>query len=198
MLVIGVVGGIASGKSFVAEQFCRLGAEAIDADRIGHEVLEDPEVIEAIRDRWGEQVIAPEGRVDRNAVANIVFAPPPEGPEQLTFLEHLTHPLIGQRMRRRVAEMADRGVQVAIVDAAMLFEANWDRYCDKIVFVEASHTQRLNRACQRGWSRAEFSAREAAQENLDEKRKRADWIIDNNGSPEHTLAQVQRFWQTLA
>ena len=86
MKTIGIVGGIASGKSLVAAQLQALGAWVVDADRLGHEVLEYPEVRDAIRDRWGDSVLGPDGRVDRAAVARRVFRDPEE-PSELRFLE---------------------------------------------------------------------------------------------------------------
>lgn len=198
MQVIGVVGGIASGKSAVAEHFRRLGAEVLSADRIGHEVLREAEVQRAIRERWGEAAFDPHGRVDRGSLARIVFAPPPEGPRERLYLEQITHPRIGKRLQQRIAELAQgNGPKAVVLDAAVLFEAGWDALCEKIVFVEAPRSQRQQRALHRGWSEAEFSAREAAQESLDDKRQRADWVIDNSGPPENTFSQVQQIWRSL-
>ncbi len=198
MVVLGVVGGVASGKSLVTEQLRSLGAAVIDADAIGHEVLAEAAVKRALRQRWGDRVFDEAGEVNRREVARIVFAPPPAGPPELALLERLTHPRIGQRIRQQVARLRDQQqVPAVVLDAAVLFKAGWDGFCDKIVFVEAPHALRRQRARRRGWSDAQFAAREAAQEDLDQKRDRSHWVIDNSGSPEHTLAQVQQFWQTL-
>ena len=199
MQVIGIVGGIASGKSAVAEHFRRLGAEIVQADLMGHEVLREAELKRAIRDRWGEAVFDANGNVDRASVASIVFAPPPKGPNELACLEQITHPRIGTKLREHIAELSRRdGLKAVVLDAAVLFEAGWDVFCDKIVFVEAPRRQRRQRALQRGWSEAEFSAREAAQESLDDKRKRADWVISNSGSSEDTFAQVRQIWYAFS
>lgn len=199
MKVIGIVGGVASGKSLVAEQLQRLGAVILEADRVGHAVLREPEIIRALRERWGDSVVDQDGQINRAAVAQIVFAPPPRGIEQLAFLEQLTHPRIGTRLQARLQELAqDRETCVVVLDAAVLLKAGWDRFCDKILFVEASRAQRVERARQRGWSEAEFAAREAAQEALEEKRNRADVVIDNSGSPTETWRQVEALWRSLA
>jgi dephospho-CoA kinase len=198
MVILGVTGGVASGKTLVAGLFARLGAEVLDADRAGHDVLRDPEVRQAIRHRWGDGVLGPDGHIDRSAVAQLVFAPPPEGPRQLSFLEQLTHPRIGDRLRRQASQLARRGdVPAAVLDAAVLFKAGWDTFCDKIVFVDVSPALRAQRAQQRGWSRQELQAREAAQRPLEFKRARADIVIDNSGTVEQTRAQVQRIWNSL-
>jgi dephospho-CoA kinase len=198
MILIGVAGGVASGKSLVSEQLASFGAEIFDADRTGHEVLRESEVKEAIRLRWGDDVFTGAGEVDRSKVAEIVFAPPPTGPEELAYLEQLTHPRIGQRLQDRMGELARCGQTVAVVlDAPVMFKAGWDKLCDKILFVDAPRDLRLARAKSRGWSEMDFEAREATQESLDLKRRRADVIIDNSSSPEHTYGQVERFWRSI-
>jgi dephospho-CoA kinase len=195
MLVIGLVGGIASGKSRVAEQFERLGATVLRADAIGHEILRRPEVEEALRRRWGKAVFDSHGRIDRSAVAQIVFG---STPEHLQFLESVTHPLIGQVMHTRLVEIAGRGdIPAVVLDAAVLLEAGWNRFCDRIVFVDAKREQQIERACRRGWSVTDLASREAVQLSLEEKRKVADWVIDNSGTIDHTFAQVKQFWNSL-
>jgi dephospho-CoA kinase len=197
MMLIGVVGGIASGKSEVAGHLKRLGAEVLDADQIGHEVLQEPEVAAAIRRRWGPEVFDSQGRVDRRRLADIVFAPPPRGPEDLAYLEQLTHPRIGERVRARLDELARTGrTPAAVLDAALMIEAGWARSCDCLLFVDAPREQRLARAQHRGWTAAEFSARESAQTPLDVKRSQAAVVIDNSHTLEQTFAEVDRFWRS--
>ena len=199
MQVIGILGGVASGKSLVARQLEKLGAVVLDADALGHEVLRRPEVTVAIRDRWGERVIAEGGQIDRSAVARIVFADSAEGRRELEFLEELTHPKIGELLRRRLDELAMAGqAPAAVLDAPVMLKAGWDGHCDRIVFVDAPREVRLARARGRGWNEEVFSAREAAQESLDAKRERADVVIDNSSSTELTQAQIEHLWQSLA
>ena len=197
MIVVGLVGGIASGKSAVAAAFEQLGAAVIHADRIGHEVINEPSIRKSLLERWGERVFAADGSVNRKAVANIVFGPPPEGPRELRFLESLTHPRIGDGIRRQVRELARQGVQVVVLDAPVLLEAGWARHCDRIVFIDVDRQDRLHRAQQRGWTEGQFAAREAAQLSLQEKRKVADEVIDKSASFDHTLSQIQQFWRSL-
>ncbi|MBI2826998.1 MAG: dephospho-CoA kinase [Planctomycetia bacterium] len=197
MQVIGLVGGVASGKSLVARQLVELGAGWLDADRAGHEVLEQEDVKEAIRARWGPGVFAPDGRVSRPAIGGLVFGPGSEAAEKRQFLEQLSHPRIGELLGRQATRLEEAGTQVLVLDAPLLVEAGWNEFCNKTIFVEAPRKVRLSRAKGRGWSEAEFSAREAAQQALDEKRRRADVIIDNSGSPESTREQVERFWRSL-
>ncbi len=108
----------------------------------------------------------------------------------------MTHPEIGRRLAAQVEEHKDLAPLV-VVDAALLFEAGWDKLCACTAFVDAPCAARLARALQRGWTEEDFAAREEAQDSLDSKRARADWIIDNSGSVEHTEAQVKCLWQSL-
>ena len=101
MKILGILGGVASGKSTVARQFAQLGAAVLDADRAGHEVLRLPEIEAAARRRWGEEAFGPDGRIDRQRLACIVFAPGPKGRREREFLEQLTHPEIARAIRRQ-------------------------------------------------------------------------------------------------
>jgi len=220
LIILGLLGGVASGKSLVSRQLAELGAVVLDADRAGHEVLRLPHIEEAARKRWGTAVLTPEGHIDRARLAKIVFAPPPDGPRERKYLETLTHPEIGRRLLAQVDALKTVQPQspsspgkaksnfplgearklppaLAVVDAALLLEAGWDKLCDCFAFIEVPEEVRLARALRRGWTEEDFAAREAAQESLDSKRARADLIIDNSGSAEHTQAQVQRLWQIL-
>jgi dephospho-CoA kinase len=199
MQVIGILGGVASGKSLVAQQLEQRGAVVLDADALGHEVLRAPEVKTAIHDRWGNNVFTAERQVSRAAIARIVFDDTAAGRRELAFLEELTHPKIGELLRRRLEELVIAGeVQVAVLDAPVMLKAGWDDYCDRIVFVDAPRELRLERARERGWNEEVFSAREGAQKSLDAKREHADEVIDNSGSSELTQAQIEHLWQSLA
>ena len=197
MEIVGLLGGVASGKSLVAAALARLGAGVLDADRAGHEVLRLPEVIDAARKRWGEAVLGPDGQIDRRRLAAVVFSGPPQGPEERKFLEKLTHPRIGARLQEEARRLEAAGCRVAVLDAPLLLEAGWDTLCHRLVFVDAPRPIRLARALARGWSEREFAEREGVQESVDSKRKRADVVVDNSGSPEETQAQVERLWASL-
>jgi dephospho-CoA kinase len=196
--IIGLLGGIASGKSLVADCLEQLGAAVLDADRMGHEVLRQDDVRAAVRRRWGGGVVGADGQVDRKALAKIVFAPSPSGRDSLQYLEQLTHPKIGQLLKQEAETLAASGRYKALVlDAPVMLEAGWHTLCDHLLFIEAPRETRLARAVARGWTEADFVAREAAQETLDVKRRQADAIIDNSGSAESTQAQVRRLWHSL-
>ena len=196
MLVIGLTGGIASGKSFVAECFAELGCEIVDADLIGHHVLTLPNTIERIKEAFGDQVIV-DGEVDRRGLAAIVFPKNADGPsEELKLLESITHPEIGQWMKIRLLEIEQAATaQAVILDAPVMFKAQWDRFCDRIVFVHTDLKIRKQRAASRGWSEGELERREKHQLALSEKRARASNVIENSGSADETREQVQSLWK---
>jgi len=194
MLVIGIVGGVASGKSLVADQFRQLGAVVLDADSVAHEVLEEPQVRQAIRRRWDDRPFDSAGRVDRKALANIVFASSQTGSDDLAYLEHITHPRIGEKLERQIAAANAAGAIALVLDAAVLFKVGWDRFCDRIIFVDTPRSVRLRRVSQRGWNTEQFDRREASQLPLDEKRAKADTVIDNSATPEETQKQILDYW----
>jgi dephospho-CoA kinase len=197
MRIVGVVGGIASGKTMVATELERLGAVVLNADRAGHAVLDEQAVRQALIERWGRGVLTPDGTVDRQAVARIVFAASPAGPKELEFLEALTHPRIRILLERQISQLAKRGTPVAVLDAPVMLKAKWDQFCDQIVFVAAPREVRVARGLARGWSEAEFDRREAAQMPLDVKRARAERVVDNSGSATAMRRQVEQLWREL-
>ncbi len=198
MVTIGVVGGVASGKSEVARCFERLGCARLDADRIGHEVLEEPAVRQQLRNRWGAGVFTVDDRVNRAAVADRVFGASAEQTNSLQFLEELTHPRIGTRLAVERERLRLEGrVAGLVLDVALLLETGWDRLCEHLVFVEVPREMRLRRALARGWTTQQFADRETAQMPLAEKRRRADTIIDNSGTREETFQQVRSCWESL-
>lgn len=202
MQIIGLVGGVASGKSFVVREFASLGAGVLDADKAGHEALRRADVELAARARWGDAIFTSkrdenETRIERSRLAKIVFAPTPEGRAELKYLEQLTHPHIKDLLGRQLAEFETAGRQVAILDAPVMLKTGWNGFCHHIVFVDVPRDIRVSRVRQRGWSDAEFAAREAAQESIDEKRLAADMMVDNSGSAEATRSQVVDLWRQV-
>jgi dephospho-CoA kinase len=150
--IIGISGGIASGKSEVARRLADLGAVVLNADQLGHEVLLEPEVKQALRERWGETVFHDDGTVNRGAVAARVFGSTAEHELDRRFLEHITHPQISLRLRQRLETLQAERVPAIVVDAALLFEAGWHQLCDHLLFVDAPSETRRQRAAERGWS----------------------------------------------
>jgi len=169
----------------------------LDADRAGHEALRTPCVEAAARRRWGDDIFGPDGKIDRKRLARIVFEPGEKAEHERKRLEQLTHPILADSLRRQAEAFAAEGRRAAVLDAALLIEAGWNKLCDKIVFVDVPKNVRLARALERGWSEAEFEAREQAQADLDRKRAKADAVIDNSGPPEKTKMQIEKFWTSL-
>ena len=197
MKIIGLLGGVASGKSQVARLFCRQGADVLDADMAGHEVLRMPGVREAVRHHFGPSVFGPDGQVNRPALGHIVFGPGPNAPQELALLESLTHPHIRRQLRGQADRMLADGVPVVILDAPVLLKAGWDDLCDALVFVDCPESVRRARALARGWMAEDFTAREAAQASIESKRALADFVVDNSGSLGYTQSQIEKVWQTL-
>lgn len=166
----------------------------MDADQAGHEIIKTAEVRDQIRNIWGSPVFQDNGEVDRKRLGKIVFDPE-KGREDLARLESITHPGIRRLLENQIRKLKESGeFPAAILDAPVMFEAGWDEICDRIVFVESSFQNRLHRAVQRGWSREELENREAFQIPLPEKRRRANRIINNDGSLEELMDQVKQIW----
>ena len=197
MQVIGVLGGVASGKTMVARQLKELGAGLLEADRAGHEALKNEKIETAVRQRWGPQILGTDNRIDRARLARIVFAKSPDARQEREYLEQLTHPEIRRLLRKQLGHLADDGCTVSVLDAPLLLEAGWDEFCNAFIMVDSPRQLRLARALTRGWTEEDFAAREDVQKSLEVKRKHADVVVDNSGSPEQTKAQVERFWHSL-
>lgn len=196
MMVIGIVGGIASGKSAVAKCFQDLGATVLDADRIGHEVLRLESVKREIREHWGESVFNSRGEVDRAAMAKTVFGMDSASRQRLARLEQITHPLIAERMRGAMDEMRrTQATPAVILDAPVLVKAGWNRLCDKIVFVDVDAATRRQRVLGRGWSEDEWRRREALQTPLERLRPLADVVIDNSVPLGEMARQIAKIWR---
>jgi len=191
-LVIGLAGGIGSGKSTVARMLAEQGARVIHADRLAHAVLDEPAVRRRIVERWGEEVLDDDGRVCRRRLAAKVFAEESE----LKRLEALIHPRVKERVRWRLAEAT--GEETVVVDAPLLFEATLADLCQAVVFVEAPETLRRRRVVEdRGWSEAEWRLREARQMPLHVKRSRATHAISNAGTREELRRRVAALFRSL-
>ena len=191
--VIGLAGGIASGKSTVARMFEELGARVIDADVIARKLLETAAVCEKIRERWGEDLFDSEGRPDPSRIADIVFG----NPQELAALNDLVHPATCREIRAELdTALQIREAPLIVIDAPLLFEAELDAWCDVTLFIVADLDSRLLRTRgSRGWTPEEMKRRESAQMELSEKRRRADAVINNNGFPEETRSQVKQFFR---
>ncbi len=193
--VVGLIGGIGSGKSRVAEALARHGARIVSGDQFGHEALRQPDIIAQVTRRFGTGVLDEDGKVSRRRLGALVFADPAE----LRALEALVFPWIERNLESEIARgQADPKVALIVLDAAVLLEAGWNKYCNGVVYVHAPRAVRLARlAGQRGWSAKEVAARENAQMSLTEKVTRADYVVDNSGPPEQLETQIGRLLKQL-
>ena len=198
MIVVGLIGGVACGKSAVAQDFRKLGAGIVDGDEIGHQVLRQDNVKAELSSKWPD-VVDESGDLNRARIASYVFAKKSKAAaKNLDFLESVTHPEIEQRMAARIQRMAESGrFRVVILDAAVMVKAGWHKMCQKIGYVDAPLDLRRKRAVLRGMTIDQFESRERAQTDVNAKREIADFVIDNSGPPQKTYLQVQKVWQSL-
>jgi len=186
--VIGIVGGVGSGKTTAARAFAEHGGFVIDCDAVGHELLDDDIVQNELRERWGESIFAPDGSVNRSALGKIVFS----SKKYLDALNTILHPRIAARIAELViTAQADPKITIITIDAAVLFEAGWDKFCTHTIFVKAPLSQRIKRVAQtRGWSEQTLLQRESSQNSLDSKAARCSHAVDNCSTESHLKEQV--------
>ena len=191
-LLIGLTGNIGTGKSTVARMLGEMGAEAIDADRVAHEVMRaGTPVCAAIARTFGLEVLSPEGEIDRKRLGALVFA----DSVALAQLESIVHPATIEAVGRRIVATA---ADVVVVEAIKLFEAGMADAYDSIWVTTCQPEQQIERIMSaRGLSRAEAEQRVQAQPPQQEKIARADVIIDNSGPLSQTREQVQAAWERL-
>ncbi|MGR3303132.1 MAG: dephospho-CoA kinase [Candidatus Scalindua sp.] len=190
--VIGITGGIASGKSTIAKMLESLGASVINADKICHQIINTKSMSQKIIERWGEHIQDKNGRIERRKLGEIVFA----DKKELTALNKIIHPEAIKQIKNRIAKLSNESTTVAIVlDAALLVESNLIDICDVTLFVNTrKNTCKARVKNSRKWPSGEITKREKFQGSLREKREIADIIICNNQSQPDTLKQVKNFW----
>jgi len=192
----GLTGGIASGKSTVARFLEALGAKVIDADRVGHELLQPSNPVHnEVVAHFGPQVLAPGGQIDRGRLGSIVFA----DPERLRELTSIMHPRLIARVEELAEELRSRHPgAVIVVDAALIYEAGVADGFAKILVAWCRPEQQIERLMAKaGLSRQDALQRLASQIPAEEKRRRADYVIDCSGSIEETRAQVEALYPQM-
>lgn len=197
-MIVGLTGGIATGKSLVSAELKRLGARVIDADEIAREVVEPgkPAYVEIVAE-FGSPVLNPDATINRKALAERVFS----DKEALAKLNGITHPRIRARIRERIREeMARAGKnELVIIDVPLLLEGPLKDEVDRIIVVYADEERQLERLEKRnGATREEALRRLASQMPVMEKLKYADYVIDNNGAIEETLSRARELFVELA
>lgn len=193
METVGVTGGIGSGKSSAVAMLAELGAEVIDADRVGHEVYAPGTLgFDRVVAAFGGDIVGADGAIDRRRLGPIVFG----DPAALARLNAIVHPLIRDAVAARLAAARAAGRAPIVVEAALLIEAKWDALVDEVWVVVARRDvveQRLT--SQRGMDPAAVAARMRAQLTDEARTARADVVIDNSGTRDELRAQVERLWR---
>lgn len=192
---IGILGGIGSGKSTVAQAFGALGCAVIDADALAHGVLDEPAVVAAVRERFGRDVLNALGRVDRSRLAERVFAQT----EHTAFLNGLIHP----RVLRVCEELIDRyqidpAAAAIVLDMPLLLEVGWEKKCDILVFVDCDWEKRLERTLKKGkLDENQLKKREKFQISLDKKKQIAHYRVYNNSDESDSTEQVAQLFSSI-
>jgi len=195
VLAVGLTGGIGSGKSTVGELLVERGAVLVDADRIAREVVAPGgPAYRPLVDRFGAGIVAGDGTIDRPALAALAFA----DPDSLAALNAITHPAIAAVMAERRAAVAGTD-RVVVLDVPLLTPAHRDLLSlDAVVVVDCPADVALQRLVgQRGFSRQDAEARMAVQATREERRRGADFVIDNSSDRAHLVAEVDRVWASL-
>ena len=191
---IGLTGGIATGKSTVARLLTERGAILIDLDVVAREVVEPGRpALSAIAERFGQAVIREDGSLDRKKLGAVVFS----DPQERKALEAITHPAIRTVMKERMAlHESESPDKLVVVDVPLLYESGLEGYFERVMVVYVPRREQLRRLMARdGLSEEDAGKRLAAQMDIEEKRRRADIVVDNGGSLDATAARIDRFWR---
>jgi dephospho-CoA kinase len=193
MLLVGLTGGLGAGKSTAAAMLAARGAIVIDADELARRAVEQgtpglAKVVEA----FGPEVLAPDGSLDRQALARLVF----DDEDRRKALEAIVHPEVFRLFSEEVERRRDSD-DVVVFDVPLLMETGLDEGCDLVVVVHASHDRQVARARHRGLGEEESRARIAAQLDPEERRARADVVLDNDGDVADLERQVDVLWERL-
>ncbi len=193
--VIGLTGGIGSGKSTVSQFLAELGAVTLDADKAGHEAFKpNTEAWHEVVATFGRQILTPSGEVDRKKLGEIVF----NDAESLSRLNQIMHPRMYDMMKTQIEEYRRQGVDVVVLEAALLIEADWISLVDEVWITVASEATVLERLKeQRGLVAEQTLARIRFQLSVEERVKHADVVINNDGDLDAVKAKVKEQWERL-
>ena len=189
MLVIGLTGGIGTGKSEVSRILKELGAEVIDADRVGHEAYTPHTAIwREVVDTFGERVLGPAGDIDRKQLGAIVFS----DPEAMGRLNAIMHPRMADIIREKIGRFREQGATLVVVEAALLIEAGWEPLVEEIWVISSTEEQVEERLRHRnGLSEEQIRSRVRAQMPFEERSRHAQVVVDNSGSLEELREEVE-------
>jgi dephospho-CoA kinase len=191
MFVIGLTGGIGTGKTQVSQTLQTLGATVINADLVGHEAyLPHTETWRAVVSAFGPDILDAEDQIDRRKLGGIVFS----DPEQLEQLNSIVHPRIYAMISDRIGELGKDGAEVVVVEAALLIEARWTPLADEVWVVTAPKEQVLERLTTRGMSTDQALSRISSQMPQDERVSHADVVISNDSGIDELASSVSEKW----
>lgn len=195
MIVIGLTGGIASGKSTISAALSERGASVVDADKVGHDVYRPgSEGWQKVVDAFGQQIVSPDGEIDRKALGGIVFG----DPAQRERLQAIVWPVMKSMMRRMIDESREQGIAVVVIEAAVLIEAGWLDLVDQVWVVAVPEQVAEARLIGRnGLTPEQARARIAAQLSNEERARHADVVIENSGPVEQARSRVAKLWDEL-
>jgi len=192
--IIGILGGIGSGKSAVAAEFAKLGCKVIDADKIAQELLDRNTVKEEIVGLFGEAVLDSSGRIERKKLAGVVFA---DG-DKLASLNRIIHPLVLARTQELIEQYNRQNqVKAIVLDMPLLVEVGWAKRCDRLIFVDCEQKIRAERAKKKDFDKNQIKIRENFQISLDNKAGIADNTIENNSDFSALVRQVADIFTDL-
>ncbi|MDB4331575.1 dephospho-CoA kinase [bacterium] len=197
MIIIGIVGSPAGGKSTVAGHLADLGATWINADLIARSILNDPDTIEMIVHYFGSDVMSDEGHIDRKHLAARVFGDDKAKRSALTYLESVLHPRTRQRITESLQNANDSGANAVALEVPLLFESGWDTTCDEIWCVDATAERRQKWAKSRNWSAQDLRNRELNQIPIELKKRLSNQVMMNQGSSNDLKQLVHRHWHQL-
>ncbi len=194
LFVIGLAAAPAGGKSTVAHMLADLGAIWINADKLAHNVLEQPEARQQLLDQWGESILNRDGSLDRSRIAELVFGRDPACEARLRFLESVIHPQVRLAIERQLTEASQAGARVAVLDVPLLFESGWAERCNEVWFIDTPLALRQQVARERGWTAEQLEIRESKQLEIREKQARSSRTLRNEGTLQELRNAVHNIW----
>jgi len=193
MLVIGLTGSIGTGKSEAARYLAQLGASVIDADQVGHEAYKpQSEAWHKVVGAFGKEILDSSGEIDRRKLGAIVFS----NPDQLARLNQIMHPLMASMVEHKIEDLRGQGVEVVVVEAALLFEAGWDSLVEEVWVTDSPEDVVIQRLSERnGLTQEEARKRISAQMDRSERLSRADFVIDNSRDILAMESAISEMWE---
>ncbi len=193
--MIGILGGMYSGKSTAASELARLGCAVIDADSISHQLLEEKDVLKKIIRVFGKEILDDKGKISRSALANRVFG----DPKKLATLTGILHPLVMVRVEELITQCASQpAIRAIVLDIPLLVEVGGEKRYDHLIFIDCTPPIRLERAKNKGvFDADQLKIRENLQISLDKKKAIADNIVDNNSDLSGLSKQIANIFSTI-